>query len=307
MQAWSFIADAKLRDLLLFWQKKLLEVQKYSVKTVDSYSLDLKDFTLFLSEYKAEEIGVNSFKELDVETIRSFLASNKKRKLSVVTRARKLSALKSFYATIEDKLKLKNSPFLDLNYPKIAKSLPKSLELSEISRLFDVLKKYDDWVGCRDYVVILLFYSTGLRISEVLSLTESDINSEFVMVRGKGKKQRYVPLLDNIYTEIRKYIRSMPFNIRRGEKIFKGVKGGDLSPRIIQRKIEKLKFALQLDSSATPHSLRHSFASHLLANGVNLREIQEMLGHESLTTTERYTKINKDKLFKNYHNLHPRS
>jgi integrase/recombinase XerC len=307
MRNWSLVVDVKLRNLLILWQRQLFEIQKYSEKTVVSYAFDVSDFLAFLTKYLAKTIEIQDLKELSVDSLRAFLASSKQKKLSAVTRARKLSALKSFYQVLEQNLKIKNLAFAEINYPKIPKSLPKSLELAEITRLFAELKQYDDWVGCRDYVIILLFYSTGLRISEVLALTESDINSEFIMVKGKGKKQRYVPLLDNIYAEIRKYIRILPYNIKRTEKIFKGVKGGDLNPRIIQRKIENLKYKLQLDATATPHSLRHSFASHLLANGVNLREIQEMLGHESLTTTERYTKINKEKLFMNYHNLHLRS
>ena len=164
----------------------------------------------------------------------------------------------------------------------------------------------EPWIGYRDMAIITLLYGCGLRISEALSLNIKDIdNEEFIKIRGKGNKDRYVPLLPIVLERINKYINNCPYKFKQNDALFLGVRGERLSPRIIQRKIQKIRMKLNLSENVTPHTLRHSFATHLLAQGTDLRSIQELLGHSSLSSTQIYTEVELNKIKEEYEKAFP--
>ena len=194
--------------------------------------------------------------------------------------------------------------------PKLKRSFPKSIDSNLVAQALESIMSNgsDHWINLRDKAVLLLLYGSGLRISEALSLKRKDApNGEWLRVKGKGNKYRDVPLLPIICEGVREYIDHCPFDTNGDQPLFLGKRGGELSPRIIQRRLEKIRYELGLPDFATPHSLRHSFATHLLSGGADLRAIQQLLGHVSLTTTQRYTDINESELIQTHKEIHPRS
>ncbi len=293
------------QEIFQKWSFFLTQKKKFSQNTVSAYLTDLQIFFKFFCQYKAIEfIDIKDIEKLEIEEIRGFLSERNNQEIDASTRSREISALKNFLKFIKEECQL-NLPVIDLiTYPKLSKSLPKAINFNEIEKILSVLNKGKDWVSYRDYLIVWTIYATGLRISEILNLTLKDVNKDFLAIKGKGDKERYVPLLDENYQKIQIYLKKTPYQIK--DYIFLGEKGAKLNPRIIQRKISSIRNEFLLPEWTTPHSLRHSFASHLLQDGVNLREIQEMLGHKNLITTERYTAIDKEKLLANYKNFHPR-
>jgi len=297
-----------LVEVISDWNQYLANVKKYSDHTTESYFSDLKFFLEFLFEYESERISLEYFRSLNLDVIRSFLAKRARENIGASSRSREISSIKSFLDFLEREYSF-NLPVIEqISHPKLDKALPKAVSLNDIKRIIaDLENQVDSWADYRDYVIILLIYTTGLRISEVLSLTKQNLTKEYLVVMGKGNKERYVPLLQEAYQALLIYFKLLPYPVDEDECFFKGVRGGDLSPRIVQRRLHKIRLHLSLPDFATPHALRHSFATHLLEGGANLREIQEILGHESLSTTERYTKVTKEHLLAKYKNFHPRS
>ena len=194
--------------------------------------------------------------------------------------------------------------------PKLKRSFPKSIESNLVAQALETImnNESDHWINLRDRAVLLLLYGSGLRISEALSLKRKDApNGEWLRVKGKGNKYRDVPLLPIICEGVREYIDHCPFDTNGDEPLFLGKRGGELSPRIIQRRVENLRYELGLPSHTTPHALRHAFATHLLSGGADLRAIQQLLGHSSLSTTQRYTDVNEAELLRLHKAIHPRS
>lgn len=288
-------------DLYKNWLSYLEVNRGYSQKTTISYASDLKIFISFLEYYLGEEISLTQISELRQTTMRAFVADLCNKNYQASSRSRIISAIRNFVKYLKRENYLSEDFTLAIKSPKLSKALPKALSTNESLNLFENLKTSpDDWIEVRDVTVFLLMYTGGLRISEALSLTQKNINADYLLIMGKGQKERIVPLLSITKTYLEKYLSILPYHISEDSKIFRGEKGGDLNPRIIQRKIAYFRTALNLPENTTPHSLRHSFATDLLDHGANLREIQELLGHKTISTTERYTKVSKAKLLSSY-------
>lgn len=246
----------------------------------------------------------------DKYVIREFLSYLSKKELSRPTVARKISSIKNFF-----KFLLKNNMILSLDLsifksPKLKRSFPKSIDTELVAKVLKSLtdNNNDYWINLRDRAVMLLLYGSGLRISEALALKRKEApNSDWLRVLGKGNKYRDVPLLPIICEGVSHYLDACPFKFKDDDPLFLGKRGGPLSPRIIQRRVEGLRYELGLPSHTTPHALRHAFATHLLSGGADLRAIQQLLGHSSLSTTQRYTDVNETELLNLHKAIHPRS
>ena len=302
----KFNADSDLSQIIKSWQDWLLKERLYSQHTLDGYSRDL---AAFLAEIKDIPLTKDDLAELDIHDFRKFLSKQAARCLNKSSMCRELSAIKNFFKWLERKKILKNPAINIISSPKKAKVLPKALGIDDSFKLLNKIEKTErvTWQGLRDKAILTLLYGCGLRISEALSLYIGDITaqSEFLRVNGKGNKERLVPLLPIIRQYINAYLAECPYKQNVGEPLFLGARGERISPRIIQRQIQKLRMSMGLPDTVTPHALRHSFATQLLAQGADLRSIQELLGHASLCTTQRYTDVQIETLQREYHKAHP--
>ena len=291
-------------NVVLPWVKYLETIRGYGAHTLDAYKRDVVEFLKFCIERNQDFLSPDKY------ILREFLSILSERELSRPTVARKISSLKNFF-----KFLLKDKVILSLDVsifksPKLKRSYPKSIDSDLVAKAFVSLmdKENDHWINLRDRAVMLLLYGSGLRISEALSLKKKEApNSDWLRVKGKGNKYRDVPLLPIICEGVKEYLDLCPYDVKEDEPLFLGKRGGKLSPRIIQRRVENLRYELGLPSHTTPHALRHAFATHLLAGGADLRAIQQLLGHSSLSTTQRYTDVNESELLKLHKAIHPRS
>lgn len=296
------------------WLTHLAAERRLSPKTLEAYARDLRQFLAHLAAERGGMPDLAEIAALKPVELRGFLGARRRNEIGNRTLMRQLAALRSFARFGERSGKLSASAFSATRGPRIGKSLPRPLEANaakavtrEESRAGEAR---EDWILARDAAVLALLYGSGLRISEALSLTRSEAPltpGEALTVTGKGGKTRMVPVLPVVSEAIARYIALCPWPLPPGEALFRGAKGGPLSPRIIQLAVESLRGALGLPQSATPHALRHSFATHLLGRGGDLRAIQELLGHASLSTTQIYTRIDAARLMAAYDAAHPRA
>ncbi|MDC0093416.1 tyrosine recombinase XerC [Alphaproteobacteria bacterium] len=286
------------------WIKYLETMRGFGTHTLNAYKRDVLDFLKFCDNEKYH------FLSPDKQVIRGYLFNLSERELSKPTVARRISSLKNFFKFL---VKDKTISTLDVSIfksPKLKRSFPKSIDSNLVTKaLFYLIdEKNDAWINLRDRAVILLLYGAGLRISEALSLKKKEApRGDWLRVLGKGNKQRDVPLLPVICDGVKDYLDLCPFDVKEEGPLFLGKRGGVLSPRIIQRRVENLRYELGLPSHTTPHALRHAFATHLLSGGADLRAIQQLLGHSSLSTTQRYTDVNEAELLSLHKAIHPRS
>lgn len=228
------------------------------------------------------------------------------------TLARQLAALRSFSRFSERHGVFVTTAFTAVRTPKQPRSLPKALSIPDSARLIETVEALSEepWIAARDAAVLTVLYGCGLRVSEALGLRGSDApvgGKDMLRVIGKGGRERLVPVLPAVQRAVEEYLRLTPFEDGPDEPLFRGKKGGPLSPRIVQMAVARLRGALGLESTATPHALRHSFATHLLGRGGDLRTIQELLGHSSLSTTQIYTSVDTERLLEVYRKAHPRA
>jgi integrase/recombinase XerC len=302
------------RRELMAWLNSLAKERRLSPKTVEAYARDLRQFLTFLTEHLGEKPtikGVLGLKPLD---IRSFLAARRMKAVGSRSLMRQLSALRSFARHLEREGLGTASAFAAIRTPKVDKNLPRPLSASSAVAVTDKETRASEdrkpWILARDAAVLSLLYGAGLRISEALGLQRRDapVNGiDSITVTGKGSKVRSVPVIPPIQRAVEEYLHLCPYAIAPEGPLFVGARGGPLSPRIIQLAVEELRGALGLPDSATPHALRHSFATHLLAKGGDLRGIQELLGHASLSTTQLYTKVDAARLMDAFNAAHPRA
>jgi integrase/recombinase XerC len=246
---------------------------------------------------------------LDVAVLRNQLARRRAEGIGNVSAARELSALKSFIAFARARAGMPETAALRIRGPRIKKGIPRPVTPDDAVNLAATVAEdaLDEWIGARDRAVLLLLYGAGMRIAEALSLTGAILPlGETVVVTGKGNKQRVVPLLPIVRDAVADYVAKTPWPIVRDEALFRGAKGGPLSQGMIQKAVSRARVTLGLPPSATPHALRHSFATHLLGAGADLRSLQELLGHASLGSTQIYTKVDAAALLDVYRNAHPR-
>lgn len=281
-------------------------------KTIESYQRDIATFFGFMGEHLGNQLHLGDLATLNIRDFRSYMAFRRRGRdgLSAKSLARNLSALRTFFAYVERNWSIKNNAIGLIRGPKPAKSLPKPISVSASKELLAAANTTDKrpWVAARDAAVILLMYGAGLRISEALSLTENDLPlGDSMHITGKGDKTRIVPLLPVIRQAVGQYAELCPHPLEPHNPLFRGVRGGSLGPRTVQKTIEKLRINLGLPETTTPHALRHSFATHLLAGGGDLRTIQELLGHASLKSTQVYTDVDASSLMKIHAAAHPRA
>lgn len=302
----QYNADNILLEYIKKWQNWLLKERFYSEHTLDAYSRDL---AIFLKTVSGEPLSISMLENMDLRSFRKFISQRSAQYISKSSLAREISTIKNFYKWLDTNNIIKNSAITMISSPRQAKILPKSLDINDSFQVLEEVYNMatEPWQGLRDKAIFMLLYGCGLRISEALSLNIGDISAEsdFLRIKGKGNKERIVPLLPIIWQSISAYLAERPYSNSVGEPLFLGARGERLSPRIIQRQMQKLRGYLGLSDTLTPHALRHSFATHLLAQGTDLRSIQELLGHSSLVTTQRYTDVQTEKLVKEYQEAHP--
>jgi integrase/recombinase XerC len=304
----AFATDAFVQSQIAGWMRELGSVKRLAPKTLEAYGRDLSQFMSFLAGHMGGPVTLQSLKEMRGADIRAFMAQRREESLGSRSLARVLSSLKSFFAFLERENVLATEALNAIRTPKIPRSLPKALTVVEAKETIKATDELEDrpWVAARDMAVISLCYGAGLRISEALALTKGDLESDVLRVTGKGGKVRMVPLIAPVRQAIDNYLKLSPFKLWPEDPLFRGVRGGVLSPRLIQMRMQQLRSALGLPPSATPHALRHSFATHLLGEGGDLRAIQELLGHASLSTTQIYTAVDTERLMESYAKAHPR-
>jgi integrase/recombinase XerC len=304
----AFATDAFIQSQIAAWLRDLGSVKRLAPKTLEAYQRDISQFMSFLAGHMGGAISLTSLKELRGADIRAFMAQRREESLGSRSLARVLSALRSFFGHLERENILTTEALNVVRTPKIARSLPKALTVIEARQTIETTEEMEDrpWVAARDMAVITLLYGAGLRISEALALTTADLESDVLRVTGKGGKVRIVPLIAPARQAVDRYLALSPYKVSTKEPLFRGIKGGVLSPRAVQKRMEQLRSALGLPPSATPHAMRHSFATHLLGRGGDLRAIQELLGHASLSTTQIYTAVDAEHLLASYAKAHPR-
>jgi integrase/recombinase XerC len=286
-----------------------------AAKTVEAYSRDVRQFLMFMAGHFGGSPSLAKLAALAPQDVRAFMAARRADGAGSRSLMRSLAGVRSFARYLERNGKGKLGALAAVRAPKLAKTLPKPLHVAAAKQVTDADLRAGEareaWVLARDAAVLALLYGSGLRISEALGLTRSSVpapgKGDAITVTGKGNKQRMVPILPQVATLIADYVALCPYGLPADGPLFVGARGGPLSPRIIQLVMERLRGALGLPDSATPHALRHSFATHLLARGGDLRAIQELLGHASLSTTQIYTAVDSDRLLEVYRSAHPRA
>jgi integrase/recombinase XerC len=308
-------ADETIALEMARWLSHLRAERRLSPKTLEAYARDVRQCLDFLCEHFGERVTLSRFAGLEATDVRAFMAMRRADDIAGRSLMRALAGLRSFGRFLEREGKGRVGALSAIRAPKVAKSLPKPLQMTAAKRLTDADERAGEtretWILARDAAVMALLYGSGLRISEALSLKRRDVPrpgaGDVLVVTGKGNKTRMVPVLQNVLGLIDEYAAICPYPLAPESPIFVGARGGPLSPRIIQLTMERLRGALGLPDSATPHALRHSFATHLLSRGGDLRAIQELLGHASLSTTQIYTGIDSERLLEVYRSAHPRS
>lgn len=291
------------------WLSALKSERRMSSKTLEAYAHDLAQFGGFLGEHLGEAVDIDALTKLTASDFRSFMAKRRSGGIQSRSLARQMSAIRSFFRYAERNDIFKCAALAAVRAPKIAHSIPRPLPEHAARRVaaVDVFDGDEPWVQARDAAVLTLLYACGLRISEALSLTSKQVQSNPLVILGKGGKTRLVPMVKLAEDAIANYMRLCPLVLVPQGPLFRGVKGGPLSPRIIQLLMERMRGALNLPDTATPHALRHSFATHLLGNGADLRVIQELLGHASLSSTQIYTEVDRAHLLEQYRKAHAQS
>lgn len=308
--AWPPLAE-DLAHLVADWHAHLSNDRGLAAKTIEAYGRDLRQMLTWLNARNERPSGAADLAALDAKTVRAFLASRRRLGLENRSMARAMSSLRMFFRWLEECDTLKNRTFRLVQAPKVPHSVPKPLTVERAAAVVDGGMAADlDWVAARDTAVLLLLYGSGLRLSEALGLRFSEApvpGTDVLIITGKGGRQRMVPILPVTQAAVARYLDLCPYALDDDEPMFRGAKGGPLNPRLIQLAMERMRASLGLPETATPHALRHSFATHLLSSGADLRQIQELLGHASLSTTQLYTEVDRERLLKAHEMYHPRA
>jgi integrase/recombinase XerC len=296
------------------WLAYLSAERRMSPKTVEAYSRDVRQFLAFLCEHQGRRVSLASLARLAPLDVRAFMAARRADDVSSRSLMRMLAGARSFARFLERNGRGSVGALAAVRAPKLPKTLPKPLSIAAAKRITDTDlragEEREPWIFARDAAVLALLYGSGLRISEALTLKRQDgptPGRDAITVVGKGNKARMVPVLAQVATLVEEYVALCPYELPAVGPLFVGAKGGPLSPRIVQLTMARLRGVLGLPDTATPHALRHSFATHLLARGGDLRAIQELLGHASLSTTQIYTAVDTERLLEVYRSAHPRA
>jgi len=306
------VAAPKVAAEIEGWLRHLGAERRMSPKTLEAYRRDVLQFLAFLAEHLGAVPSLKGLAALTPADVRAFLAARRGAGIGSRSLMRSLAGVRAFARYLERHGKGKVGALAAVRTPKIPKTLPRPLPIAAAKQMTDAElrtgEEREPWILARDAAVLALLYGGGLRISEALGLKRGDIGArDAITVTGKGSKQRMVPVLPQVQQLVAKYVALCPYDLPEQGPLFVGAKGGPLSPRIVQLAMARLRGALGLPETATPHALRHSFATHLLARGGDIRSIQELLGHASLATTQIYTQVDADRLIEAYRSAHPRA
>ncbi len=294
------------------WRRHLASERRLADKTVEAYARDVDQFLRFLTGHLGNPPTLADMGALATTDIRAFMAERRNGGAGSRTLARGIAGIRSFVGFLERDGHANGAALRAIRPPRAKRSLPKPLTANAALEVIAVDNALDEspWIAARNAAILALLYGSGLRISEALAVKRGEAPrgaGDALRVRGKGNKERIVPVLPVVAAAIADYLRQCPWRPGHDGPLFVGARGGPLNPRIVQRAMEKLRGALGLPPTATPHALRHSFATHLLANGGDLRAIQELLGHASLSTTQIYTGVDTERLMAVYDKAHPRA
>ena len=312
-QAGGFRAAPDLQNALGQWLNWLTHERRVADLTREAYARDTAQFLSFLARHQGELPRLKTIAKLSRGDFRAWMAARQAEDIEARSLARSLSALKNLFRFLAKRGLAANGAIATLRAPKLPRAVPKPLTVGEAMDAVDEVAALQevDWIGKRDTAILMLLYGAGLRVGEAMSLNRRDLpmtgEARTLSVTGKGRKTRIVPLLPDVVTSIRQYLATCPWGGTGSDPLFMGAKGGRLSPRLVQKSMQTLRLALGLPETATPHALRHSFATHLLGAGGDLRAIQELLGHASLSTTQRYTDVDAQHMLSVYQAAHPRA
>lgn len=290
------------------WLSALASERRASRHTLRAYDSDIRQFLGYMNAHLGEPVGLKDISGAALRDFRGYLSKKALKGNSNTTRARALSSLRTFFKWLDFNGVLHNAELKLMTTPKIPHKVPRPIEAPRIFEMLDTLEG-GDWTELRDKALFGLLYGSGLRISEGLSLNIRDIDqtTDQIRITGKGNKQREVPLLPQSVKLIRDYRAACPEVETDDRPLFIGVRGDRLNAGMVQKRMRYLRIRMGLGENATPHALRHSYATHLLGEGLNLREVQELLGHASLTTTQRYTEVDYTQLLETFKKAHPRA
>jgi integrase/recombinase XerC len=293
------------------WIAHLGDERHFSPKTIEAYRRDVLQFLAFLAGHCGGAVSLKELAALKPADVRAFMAARRAQGIGSRSLMRMLAGVRGFARFLERNGKGKVGALAAVRAPTLGKTLPRPLPVAAATRFAEpelaAGDKRTPWVHARDAAVLALLYGSGLRISEALGLKRGDLGeADTITVMGKGRKQRMVPVLPQVHKLVGDYLALCPYDLPEDGPLFVGAKGGPLSARVIQLAMARLRGALGLPDTATPHALRHSFATHLLARGGDLRAIQELLGHASLATTQIYTEVDAERLIEAYRSAHPR-
>ena len=307
----DFVAP-KVAAEIAGWLEHLGAERRLSPKTLEAYRRDVAQFLRFLARHLGGAPSLAALAALKPADVRAFMAARRAEGIGSRSLMRTLAGTRAFARFLERSGKGKVGALAAVRAPKIAKTLPRPLSVAAAKNIADPDLAAGDgrevWIHARDAAVLALLYGCGLRIAEALGLKRADFGARDVLtVMGKGRKQRMVPLIPPVAKLIADYIALCPCDLPEAGPLFVGAKGGPLAARVVQLAMARLRGALGLPETATPHALRHSFATHLLARGGDLRSIQELLGHASLSTTQIYTAVDAERLIEAYRSAHPRA
>lgn len=297
------------------WRNWLEGEKRASPHTLDGYCRDLAAFLSFLTEHQGGEADLAALAELSPADFRAFLAARSADGLGRSSMARLMSTLRGFFAFLDRHDLIHNPAIGAVKAPRPPRALPKPLAADEALEALASAGELQDqpWLAARDIALFTLLYGCGLRLGEALGMVRHDLpkgdtpKGATIVITGKGRKQRMVPVLPVVREALAEYVRLCPYPLGPETPLFMGARGARLNPGVVQRQMRRLRQLLGLPETATPHALRHSFATHLLAGGGDLRTIQELLGHASLSTTQRYTHVDSARLSKVYRDAHPRA
>lgn len=301
--------DENLSNLVMRWLDWIAHGKRLSKHTVRAYQTDLEDFFLFLSNHRGGTITLPMLSDATLTDFRAWVGHKALDHIAARSRARSVSALRTFYKWLDREGIAHNSAIQLLRSPKLDRNIPRPMTVEVTEDLIETSEElHTDWTGLRDKALFTLLYGAGLRIDEALRLNcgEWPLTGDAITITGKGNKQRQIVLLDIVKSTMEKYRASCPLAEDSKRPLFIGKQGKRLNQGVAQRSVRQVRALLNLPDTVTPHALRHSFATHLLLDGVNIRAIQELLGHASLSTTQRYTELNIEDLRDLIDRLHPR-
>jgi len=306
----SLALSPAVRDLMQGWLTDLGSLRDAADATVDAYGRDLSDFLDFQAQHAGDVIGPAALRALSASDMRAWMAAQRTRGVGSRSLARRLSAVKGFYRWWAEREGFDATAVLSMRAPRHGRRLPRPLSIEGARDMIDTVGQQDarDWVAARDVAILTLLYGCGLRRSEALGLDAALVPlGDTLRIRGKGGKEREVPVLPAARAAVARYARLCPHDLRPGTPVFRGIRGGPLNGRLVAKVMEAVRMQLGLPATATPHALRHSFATHLLDAGGDLRAIQDLLGHASLSTTQAYTAVDTARLLEVYGRAHPKA